>query len=358
MKTERKDMHKKNANKKEKNSIKKMKKIKQERNTANNTVKPVQPKIPIQDLSPKCRYGRLRTVLSYHSYKIVYRGVDLDKGIEIEWNSIKLDTFVKQSYFFTKFDFIASINHPNIKRMHDFWFVDGSLVFISEFMTSGTLREYIKKLEEPNPKIIRKWAKQILEGLKYLHNYNPPLIHGNINCENIYINGFNGEIKIGNIGLVNKDLSVSIDEGMRNDVLLFGLALIEMSIGEFTILQPESNYRKILENCLLVCISYRCLRELVYKCIKSSIINVDEILNHHFFDPDNMCMGQCCTENTSNYTFNPQLDIQDLNGELIAFKGSKNDCVFEFIYNLKNDIIEGVVNEMIEEGIIEKNNMK
>lgn len=47
-------------------------------------------------------------------------------------------------------------------------------------MTSGTLREYIKKLQTPNLKIVKRWARQILKGLAYLHYHNPPIIHRDI----------------------------------------------------------------------------------------------------------------------------------------------------------------------------------
>lgn len=42
---------------------------------------------------------------------------------------------------------------------------------------------------------------QVLLGLNYLHTKNPPIIHGDLRCDKIYINGHSGEIKIGDLGL-------------------------------------------------------------------------------------------------------------------------------------------------------------
>ena len=50
-------------------------------------------------------------------------------------------------------------------------------------------------------KAVRKWARQILLGLDYLHNKEPPVVHGDLRCDKIYINGHSGEIKIGDLGL-------------------------------------------------------------------------------------------------------------------------------------------------------------
>lgn len=50
-------------------------------------------------------------------------------------------------------------------------------------------------------KAIKNWARQILRGLCYLHSHNPPIIHRDLKCDNIFINGNNGEVKIGDLGL-------------------------------------------------------------------------------------------------------------------------------------------------------------
>lgn len=50
-------------------------------------------------------------------------------------------------------------------------------------------------------KAIKNWARQILQGLEYLHSQNPPIIHRDLKCDNIFVNGNHGEIKIGDLGL-------------------------------------------------------------------------------------------------------------------------------------------------------------
>lgn len=61
-------------------------------------------------------------------------------------------------------------------------------------------RRYIHKLQNPSVKIIKRWARQVLKGLQYLHSHAPPIIHRDIKCDNIFINGSQGEVKIGDMG--------------------------------------------------------------------------------------------------------------------------------------------------------------
>lgn len=50
-------------------------------------------------------------------------------------------------------------------------------------------------------KAIKNWGRQVLQGLDYLHSQNPPIIHRDLKCDNIFVNGNHGEIKIGDLGL-------------------------------------------------------------------------------------------------------------------------------------------------------------
>lgn len=50
-------------------------------------------------------------------------------------------------------------------------------------------------------KAVKCWARQILMGLRYLHSQEPPIIHRDLKCDNIFINGNHGEVKIGDLGL-------------------------------------------------------------------------------------------------------------------------------------------------------------
>lgn len=63
------------------------------------------------------------------------------------------------------------------------------------------MSRYRKKHKHVDLRALKKWSRQILEGLAYLHGHDPPVIHRDLKCDNIFVNGNQGEVKIGDLGL-------------------------------------------------------------------------------------------------------------------------------------------------------------
>jgi WNK lysine deficient protein kinase len=147
-------------------------------------------------------------------------------------------------------EILKSVRHPNVIAFHDAWYTKNGFVFITEFMTSGTLREWLRLSPLPNLKIVKRWSRQILKGLAYLHGYTPPIIHRDIKCDNIFINGAHGEVKIGDMGTAEMKMGkkytiIGTPEFMapemyeelgyneKVDIYAFGMCLLEMVTGEY-----------------------------------------------------------------------------------------------------------------------------
>ncbi|XVF51242.1 hypothetical protein PTKIN_Ptkin04bG0168700 [Pterospermum kingtungense] len=136
---------------------------------------------------------------------------------------------------------------------------------ITELFTSGSLRQYRKKHKNVELKAIKSWAWQILRGLCYLHSQNPPIIHRDLKCDNIFVNGNNGEVKIGDLGLatvMQQPTARSVigtpefmapelyDEEYNElvDVYSFGLCILEMVTCEYPYNEcknPAQIYKKV-----------------------------------------------------------------------------------------------------------------
>ena len=60
---------------------------------------------------------------------------------------------------------------------------------------------YRKKYKRVDIRAVKNWARRILGGLAYLHGLDPPVIHRDLKCDNIFVNGHLGQVKIGDLGL-------------------------------------------------------------------------------------------------------------------------------------------------------------
>ncbi|QCE14398.1 probable serine/threonine-protein kinase WNK3 isoform X2 [Vigna unguiculata] len=165
------------------------------------------PDMEFVEVDPSGRYGRYKEVLGKGAFKKVYRAFDELEGIEVAWNQIKLADVLRNSEDFERLysevHLLKTLKHKNIIKFYNSWIDSKSenINFITEIFTSGTLRQYRKKHKHVDLRAVKKWSKQILEGLYYLHSNNPPIIHRDLKCDNIFVNGNQGEVKIGDLGL-------------------------------------------------------------------------------------------------------------------------------------------------------------
>ena len=60
---------------------------------------------------------------------------------------------------------------------------------------------YIRRFKKINVNILKNWCRQILKGLLFLHSRTPAVIHRDLKCDNIFITGTSGSVKLGDLGL-------------------------------------------------------------------------------------------------------------------------------------------------------------
>ncbi|OHT08056.1 STE family protein kinase [Tritrichomonas foetus] len=155
--------------------------------------------------APDGRYRRCE-VIGSGAFKIVYRAYDQEEGIEVAWNEIHLERFSENDtkQIFNEIKLLEQLEHPRILRLSHAW-IDKKrkvLVFITEFFRNGTIRSYIGDVvRRPSRSVISKWCKQVLEGLDYMHTHDPPVIHRDLKCDNLFIDASEGIVKIGDFGL-------------------------------------------------------------------------------------------------------------------------------------------------------------
>ena len=155
--------------------------------------------------SPKGRFQRFEEELGSGSQKKVYLAYDTDTGREVAWNSVIVNITDDDSIqkIKSEIEILKPLKHPNIISFIYCFFNDSKneIVFITELFSGGSLSKYLLEFKYPRLRLVKLWCQEILKGLKYLHEYKPPIIHRDIKCENIFINKNTGEVKIGDLGL-------------------------------------------------------------------------------------------------------------------------------------------------------------
>ncbi|BBH02098.1 Protein kinase superfamily protein [Prunus dulcis] len=159
------------------------------------------------EIDPSGRYGRYNELLGCGAVKKVYRAFDQEEGIEVAWNQVKLRDFTNDpamiERLYAEVGLLRSLADKNIITLYNVWrdAENNTLNFMTEVCTNGNLRDYRKKHKHVSLIALKKWSKQILKGLEYLHTHEPCVIHRDLNCSNVFINGNIGQVKIGDLGL-------------------------------------------------------------------------------------------------------------------------------------------------------------
>lgn len=95
---------------------------------------------------------------------------------------------------------------------------------------------YLKRFKVMKIKVLRSWCRQILKGLQFLHTRTPPIIHRDLKCDNIFITGPTGSVKIGDLGLATLKRA-SFAKSVIGKPLLFWRPLSLFLLGNWRLLR-------------------------------------------------------------------------------------------------------------------------
>jgi serine/threonine protein kinase len=261
------------------------------------------------------RYSRYDEILGQGACKTVYKAFDDRGGREVAWNRIKVSRVVKtaedRERLLEEVSLLKELKHKSIIKFYDSWVCEttGDVNFITEMFTSGTLRHYRKRHKHLDLGVLKSWGRQILRGLLYLHGHDPPIIHRDLKCDNIFVNGNQGELKIGDLGLAtllrNTNGASSVlgtpefmapelyeeDYDERVDIYSFGMCLLELSTMAYPYSECENAaqiYKKVTQGLPpagLEKVKCQTLRDFIEECIQpidEGRPSARELLEHPF----------------------------------------------------------------------------
>ena len=153
---------------------------------------------------------------------------------------------------------IKKLKHPNLLDYIAVWYKENTnkIVIITELLQGGNLQEYRKYQKKLKIKLVKKWIKQILTALDYLHSNN--YIHHDIKSQNILIDRISGNLKLGELIFAEKMeekgyftkyigteefMAPEVKEGKYNfkaDIYSLGLTIIQF----ITMEKPYKEYSR------------------------------------------------------------------------------------------------------------------
>ena len=345
----------------------------------------------IVEKSPQGRFYHFNEIIGSGAQKTVYIAYDSDEGREVAWNAINLNVNISNNEDTLKtikneIEILKLVHHPNILSfIYGFYLQEKKeIVIITELINGGSLKAYLNIYKYPRLRVIKLWCQEILKGLKYLHEFNPPIIHRDIKCDNILINKATGEVKIGDLGFSRmlksseyaKTFSGTVEfcspevyQGkytVKADIYSFGMTMLEM-------VTREKPYKECDGNILLICdkvvkkiyplcmnkIRNEKLKNFIQLCFKSenerpsaNDLLQNEFLNDLESDENNypalaypLIKNENDDMNTNNYTsINNKISI--MNNPFIRNKGNNNNNLNVGFSNINNNNINNISNNI------------
>uniref|UniRef100_A0A3B5ARE2 non-specific serine/threonine protein kinase n=1 Tax=Stegastes partitus TaxID=144197 RepID=A0A3B5ARE2_9TELE len=338
--------------------------------------------------SPDGRFLKFNIEIGRGSFKTVYKGLDTENTLEVAWCELQTHRLTKaeRQRFSEEVEMLKALQHPNIVRFFDSWksTLKGykCTILVTELMTSGTLKTYLRRFRQMKLKLLQRWSFQILKGLQFLHSRSPPILHRDLKCDNIFITGPTASVKIGDLGLATlkrASFAKSVigtpefmapemyeekyDEAV--DVYAFGMCILEMATSEYPYSECQNAaqiYRKVTNGIKpdsIFKVKVPELKEIIEGCIRtnsSERFTVQDLLDHRFFQ-ETLGVHVELAENDDGLKAALKLWLR-MDGDKKLHGKYKDHDAIEILFELYKDVPEEVAQEMVVLGFLSEADYK
>ncbi|CAF3149963.1 unnamed protein product [Rotaria sp. Silwood2] len=154
---------------------------------------------------------KLGRQLGHGAFGKVFLCYDVDTGSELAIKQIpirglSLETSREVKILECEINIYKQLTHERIVRYHGAVRTEDCLQIFMEYMTGGSVREQILNYGALTEQLTKKYTRQILEGLIYLHTNR--FIHRDIKCANI-LRDISGNIKLADFGTSRRLIAIT-----------------------------------------------------------------------------------------------------------------------------------------------------